>query len=98
VTALTNCGIIGQRVGNQAFVRTFFDPHIRMASMTFRAAYLCFIQAIPVAAVVKIILVLVAAYASAIYRRVLLLGKRLAGPTRTQKSSPSQDQSNSREK
>jgi hypothetical protein len=69
-----------------------------MASVTFRAAYLCFVKAIPIAGVMKIILVLVTAYASAVYRRVLFLGKRLAGPSRSQKSSPNQDQSNGCEK
>jgi hypothetical protein len=58
-----------------------------MASMTFRAAYLCFIQAIPAAGVVKIILVLVTVNARAVWRRVLLLGKHPASPSRNQQST-----------
>ena len=78
VAVLTNRGIIDQRIGNQAFVCRFFDHLIRMASMTFSAAYLCFIQAIPIATVVKVILVFVTADARGVFWRYIFLGKRQA--------------------
>jgi hypothetical protein len=98
MTVLTDRGIIDQRVGNQAFVCSFFDQRIRTAPVTFRARHFCFTQAIPIAAIVKIILVLVTVYASGVFWTHLFLGKRLASPSRNQKSGPNQYRSNDRQK